>query len=93
LQPYSADAHNNLGVALEAKGQVNLAIAEFKEAVRLDRNYARAHFNLGSALAKVGQLDASLDELQRALNLKSDYTAAQTNLAAVREMKKRASQR
>ena len=93
LQPYSADAHNNLGVALEAKGQVNLAIAEFKQAVRLDRNYARAHFNLGSALAKVGQLDASLDELQRALNLKSDYTAAQTNLAAVREMKKRASQR
>jgi tetratricopeptide (TPR) repeat protein len=43
-------AHENLGVALMAKGRADEAIAHFRTAVRLEPGHARGHFHLGRAL-------------------------------------------
>ena len=40
-------AHNNLGVALDKKGQTDEAIRQFQEAIRLKPDDAGAHNNLG----------------------------------------------
>ena len=45
-------AHNNLGTALVAKGQMDEAIRQYQEALRLKPDYADAHCNLGAALAR-----------------------------------------
>ena len=44
-------AHDNLGSALFRKGQIDEAIREFQEAIRLKPDYAGAHTNLARALA------------------------------------------
>ena len=51
LQPGYADAHNNLGIALAQKGQIDEAIRQFQEAVRLKPGYADAQNNLAIARA------------------------------------------
>ena len=48
--PTDAEAHNNLGTALEATGKLDEAIAEYREAIRLKPDYAEAHYNLGLTL-------------------------------------------
>jgi Flp pilus assembly protein TadD len=47
LDPYYAQAHNNLGVALQRQGRVGEAIDHFSTAVQLDPDYTRAYNNLG----------------------------------------------
>ena len=50
LQPDDAKAHNNLGIALDQKGQLDEAIRQYQEAIRLKPDYALAHNNFGYAL-------------------------------------------
>jgi tetratricopeptide (TPR) repeat protein len=52
-------------VVLGAKGKVEEAIAEYREAIRLKNDYAEAHCNLGSALRRQGRLAESLEALRR----------------------------
>jgi Flp pilus assembly protein TadD len=47
--PGSAEAHNNLGVALEGLGRLAEAVAHFEEAVRLKPGFAEAGANLAKA--------------------------------------------
>jgi hypothetical protein len=74
-------AHNNLGAALSAKGQIDEAIRQFQEALRLKPDYANAHNNLGTALYDKGQTDEAIRQFQESLRLKPDYAQARTNLA------------
>ena len=43
-------AHNNLGVALQAQGRIDAAIAQYREALRIKPDYVHARTNLGKAL-------------------------------------------
>jgi Flp pilus assembly protein TadD len=49
------EAHNNLGVALASQDRLNEAIAHFREALRLEPNYAQARANLAIALQEAGK--------------------------------------
>jgi tetratricopeptide (TPR) repeat protein len=55
------------------KGNLDGAIAEYREALRLKPGAKGAHNNFGLALNQRGDLDAALAELHEALRLKPDY--------------------
>src|SRR5574341_508767 len=86
IDPKSAIAHNNLGVALARQGNLDQAIAHYREALRLQPNYSRAHDSLGAALAKQGHLAAAEQELTLALRFNPASAAARLNLANVYAM-------
>jgi Flp pilus assembly protein TadD len=73
-------AHNNLGMALDERGQTDEAISQYQEVIRLSPDHALVHYNLGSALGRKGQIDEAISQLQEALRLKLDYAEADNNL-------------
>src|SRR5262249_40575364 len=75
-------AHNDLGVALQDKGFLDEAIAEYREALRLREDFPDAHNKLGVALREKGRLDEAIAEFRAATRLKKDFPQAATNLAA-----------
>jgi len=58
---------------LRTKGQLNDAIAEYQEAVRLKKDYAEAHCNLGHAFCDQGHFAEALTHLRRGHELGSQY--------------------
>jgi Flp pilus assembly protein TadD len=75
-------AHNNLGLALEKKGQTDEAIRQYQEAIRLTPGFAEAHNNLGIALQNQGQLDEARSQFQEALRLEPNNAEIHNNLGA-----------
>jgi tetratricopeptide (TPR) repeat protein len=76
-------AYNNLGSALDEKGQTDEAIRQYQEALRLKPDDATAHGNLGIALARKGQTDEAIRQYQEALRLKPDYAEPHYSLGNV----------
>jgi tetratricopeptide (TPR) repeat protein len=85
--PDSSQAYNNLGIALDEKGQLNEAIACFQQALRLNPNHAKAHNNLGNAYYRKGLLDEAVREYRNALSLDPNYRDALYNLSVVSAMR------
>ena len=81
LQPDSAYAHANLGLALMRQGKLDEAIAEDREAIRLRTDDGSIRFNLGTALGRQGKLDEAIVEIREAIRLQPDHAAAHANLA------------
>ena len=71
LKPDYAEAHNNLGTALDEKGRIDEAISQFQEAIRLKPDYAEALDNLGVALAAKGRLDEAIENYRQAIQVNS----------------------
>ena len=80
LKPDSAQAHNNLGVALKELGRLDEAVESFGKALVLKADYAEAHNNLGAALQDLGALDEAVESYHKALALKPDDATAHYNL-------------
>ena len=83
LQPQSAQAHYNVGVALEGTGRAVEAARAYETAVRLDPAYSHAHNNLGSLLLSAGRLDDARRAFERAVESATDNVEAVNNLGAV----------
>ena len=73
-------AHNNLGVVLDKRGQLDEAISQFQAAIRLKADYAEAYYNLGNVLSRKHQLDGAISQYQEALRLRANYAEAHNNL-------------
>jgi Tfp pilus assembly protein PilF len=73
-------AHNNLGIALAMKGQIDEAIRQYQAAVHVNPANAEAHYNLGLAFDLKGQSEEAIREFQAAARLKSHYADAYNNL-------------
>jgi tetratricopeptide (TPR) repeat protein/serine/threonine protein kinase len=80
LRPDSPPVHNNLGVALKAKGDGEGAIREFRAALRIEPNLAMAHFNLGNALFAQKDLEGAIGEFQATLDIDPKYPRARKRL-------------
>lgn len=78
--PYDADAHNNLGLALSDQGKSAEGIAEFRQAIALQPNLASAHHSLGLAMYDQGQLAAAVTEYKQAIRISPNYAEAHYNL-------------
>ena len=84
IVPESADVHNILGIGLAEKGRVGEAIAEFREALRLEPDSARTHWHLGAALAsRVEDMEEAIEHLRRSVQLDPNNDHARNDLDAV----------
>ncbi len=68
--PELAGQHSSQGMALYKRGDVEGAIAEFQEAIRLYPYDAMIHSNLGLALQKKGDRDGAIAQYREAIRLK-----------------------
>jgi cytochrome c-type biogenesis protein CcmH/NrfG len=73
-------AYGCLGNALLTKGQIDEAISQLQEAIRLKPDYSYARNNLGIAFATKGQIDEAISQYQEVIRLKPDYAEAHNNL-------------
>ena len=73
-------AHNNLGVALDKKGEIDEAITQLREATRLKPDHVEAHYNLGIAFGRKGQIDEAITQFREALGLNPNHVEAYYNL-------------
>jgi Flp pilus assembly protein TadD len=80
IDPESAEAHNQLGIARAKAGHTEGAKAQFQKAIDLDPLSAAAHNNAGDLLAKEGNIDAAIDQMEKAVALQSDLAEAHHNL-------------
>jgi serine/threonine protein kinase len=94
---FKAKAHNNLGCAYSAraragKGRRDEAMSEFKEALKVDPNYAKAHYNLGLQYVDNEMFQEAISEFQKALQIIPTYEEARTELdTCLKESKARES--
>ena len=69
-------AHNNLAHALGKVGEIDDAIAEWEEVIRLKPQDASAHNAVGALYVNSERPDAALPYLKQALILNEDYALA-----------------
>jgi tetratricopeptide (TPR) repeat protein len=69
-------AYNNRGVAFRSNGELDRAIEDYDQAIRLMPDYYVAINNRGVALMARGELDRAIADFDRAIQLKPDYLAA-----------------
>ena len=79
LQPDYALAHNQLGLYLKKRNQLDAAIAAFRDAIRHQPDNVAAHTNLGNALNAKGERQAALAAHQHAIQLQPGYAPAHNN--------------
>ncbi len=80
LKPDYAEAHSNLGNALNDQGRLEEAVVVYRRALELKPDLAEAHSNLGNALKDQGKADEAVAAYRKALELKPDYAEAHSNL-------------
>lgn len=81
--PRDADAHNNLGTALAAKGEVSEAEQSYRRAIELQPELVGPHNNLGEVFRKTGRLDEATTCYRRAIEFDPECAAAHNNLGIV----------
>jgi len=81
LNPRCWMAHNNLGAWYQRHGDLDGAIAQYRETLRLREDDSMAHDNLGTVLQRMpGRMDEAIGQFQAALRLQPDNADAHNNL-------------
>ena len=79
IVPDSAEVHSLLGAALAAKGRLEDAIAEFREAVQLSPDHGETRYRLATILLESGKYEEAADEFRAALRLMPNSAEAYNN--------------
>ncbi|MCE9557014.1 MAG: tetratricopeptide repeat protein [Planctomycetes bacterium] len=74
-------AQYNWGNALLGLDHKEEALVHYREAVRINPDYAEAHNNWGTTLLALGRIDEALAHFQEAVRINPDYAKAHLNLA------------
>jgi serine/threonine-protein kinase len=70
LRPYDALIYCNRAMCYCRLGQWDDAIADARQAVRLEPNFAAPHLALGLALSRIGPLDEAITEMEAAVRIR-----------------------
>ena len=79
INPNSASAYSNRGLALQDLKRTDEALASYDKAIALKPDYAEAFNNRGIALQDLKRLDEALASYDKAVALKPDYADAFNN--------------
>jgi len=71
------------GFGLFVKGEVDEAIARYREALEVDPGLSIAWNGLSMALAKKGDLDAAIESAEKLVELEPDDPLSHTNLSRI----------
>ena len=82
-------AHNNLGIVLFEKGQLDEAIAHYRRTLQMQPNFWDADYNLGNALLGKGEVDEAILYCEKAVAKEPNDPDAQVALANALLQKKR----
>lgn len=76
LSPRSAEAYDQLGVAMELRGQLGQDTENaYRKAIALDQSWAPAYAHLGRFLRRRGQIEAAGEAYRQAVERSSDVPA------------------
>ena len=78
LKPNYAEAHNNMGGALQKLGRLDDAIKAFNKAILLKPNYVEPYFNIGIILKNQNKLQEAVEMHTKALLHNPDYANARS---------------
>jgi tetratricopeptide (TPR) repeat protein len=78
MRPRIPDAHYNLGLLYEGKGDLKRAMEEYKKEIEIHPAAHPAHFNLALLYGKMGLFQEQVNELKEAI--KSDQSFARAYL-------------
>lgn len=76
-----ARVHNNLAMALADEGKNDMAIQEYKEAIKLNDIYPQSHYNLANAYVALNKLDDAEKEYQKSLTIDPTFYRSYVSLA------------
>jgi len=82
-------AHNNLGIALFEKGQLDDAIRHYRTTLEMQPDFWDADYNLGTALLGKGQVDEAIFYCDKAVRMQPNDPDAQVALANALLQKRR----
>jgi tetratricopeptide (TPR) repeat protein len=68
------------GVTFQQQGQLEAAIAQYQEAIRLNPNMAEAYLNMGAALAGIGKQSEAIAAYREAIRANPNLAEAHHNL-------------
>jgi len=86
--PEEAGLHNDLGIAYASRGQLEPAIAEFRQALALDPDSAQTHWHLGAALAQRGELQEAEEHLRTSVQRDPTNVEAKHDLETVSALRR-----
>ena len=64
------------GITASEKGEVELAIEDYTEVIKLNPDFAQAYYQRGLAYAQKGEIKLAIADYTKAIELKSDYADA-----------------
>ena len=74
-------ARDNLGDALLRAGNIQEAVGQYEQALRIKPDYPEAHNALGLALDRLGRMQEAIEHFEQALRAEPNYAAAHNSLA------------
>ena len=80
LLPNDAEAHNNLGCALQERGHAQASILSYRQAIAIQPAFLEPHLNLATVLEDTGQLDLAVESYRQALTIDPDDAATHCRL-------------